>query len=436
MTDHVRSPLGPSRAQNKPTMRPELGQTTPKVRAPRIAQPARTRREQTRCSTLGTRDTHLLHSQPRSRACARSQVGKIHSLPDNSNQPVQLDVTKANNTLETLVVPDDASSKEIGGGVVQRAISSVLAKFREAVPVLYAKLPSKFVGGKHKGRTLLQQKVTNWFSADENAGACFQDKLRNMTVEQLASGLRMVVREPLQFRNNLVAGSAGAVVYDELVAFSMMLGYAEEMKRDAYLLRVHERLVADPASVAVTMTNKLTPEELASCMAAAKALDERLTAVECDAKKLRKRVAKTEGAIESLQAQQGRQAKSIASAKNIALGAHSRVEKLEGMVAVLTEQMLDAQEAIRVAEMEKNRRASEDAKRRFNDFKQQLEQVKPRCGTQHASAWEGRAHCPPGSLFSPCDPPCPASLLASLPRQRTSSARRPSVRRPTSTRST
>ena len=46
MTDHVRSPLGPSRAQNKPTMRPELGQTTPKVHAPRIAQPARKRRKQ------------------------------------------------------------------------------------------------------------------------------------------------------------------------------------------------------------------------------------------------------------------------------------------------------------------------------------------------------------------------------------------------------
>ena len=65
------------------------------------------------------------------RPCARSQVSKVHSLPDNSNQPVQLDATKANNTLETLVKPNDASSKEIGGGVVQRAISSVLAKFKD-----------------------------------------------------------------------------------------------------------------------------------------------------------------------------------------------------------------------------------------------------------------------------------------------------------------
>ena len=146
--------------------------------------------------------------------------------------------------------------------------------------MLYGKLPSRIVDGKSKGRSKLQIKVTDWFNVTQNAGASFEDKLRNMTVEQLTFGLRMVVREPLQFRSHLVAGSVGCAVYDELVAFSMMLGYAEEMKRDAYLLRVHERLNADPTSVAITMAGKLTPEELASCMAAAKALDERLTAVE------------------------------------------------------------------------------------------------------------------------------------------------------------
>ena len=45
MSDHLRSTLGPSWAENKPAMPPELGQSTPNVRATRIAQPARTRRK-------------------------------------------------------------------------------------------------------------------------------------------------------------------------------------------------------------------------------------------------------------------------------------------------------------------------------------------------------------------------------------------------------